>query len=363
MPPSRPERRAANKGGGQRPQTPQPNVTFNPAVTVPAGENAQALEKVPVTYGDINEYYTKLGQAQPVNLRLETIRRIEAITKRPLICYVSKTHDVPPGVDASIEDFDIVGFGDLVNSLAGKGPAIDVLIVSNGGTAEAAERIVRLLHDKFESVRFIIPSNAFSAATMISFSGEEILMDSIGTLGPIDPQFRGVPARSIVKAFRDVEERLKTEGPQALTAYLPLINKYDLYIFEICRNAEELSKELAKTWLSSYMFNCGKDDPRVTQIVDNFSTYDLHLSHGRSIGREQAKALGLNIKGTEEVEGLADLVRSLYNQYEFLFNATPFYKMFENAYGVSWGRQAQQIAFQIPNFGPNGPAPTQQFVL
>lgn len=112
--------------------------------------------------------------------------RIERATERSLICYVTKTHGIPPDVfvPAYIDDGDLTGFSDLVHST--EKDDVDVLLVSDGGSAEASERIVRLLRERFKTIRFIVPANAYSAATLICFSGDEIIMDSRGTLGPID---------------------------------------------------------------------------------------------------------------------------------------------------------------------------------
>ncbi|MCH8878017.1 MAG: hypothetical protein IIA89_14560 [Chloroflexi bacterium] len=259
-----------------------------------------------------------------------------------------------------IDDGDLTGFSELITSVSGK--EVDVFIASNGGSPETTERIVRLLRQRFSKVRFIIPGNAYSAATLLSFSGDEIIMGEHGTLGPIDPQINGVPARAILRAFERIEERLKEEGPRALTAYVPLLAKYDLHTLEICRSAQELSRELAVNFLSKNLLKIPKDDPRIEQIVDFFSDYDIHKSHGRSIDRDQARKVGIDkVSNVEDEKGLADLVRSLYNQYELMFDKTPFYKLFENAYGISWGRQTQMVTIQLPvTVPPGGPFPIPQ---
>ena len=77
-------------------------------------------------------------------------------------------------------------FSDLTRTVSGR--SIDVLIHSPGGMAEAAERIVHLLRARFDSVRFIIPHTAFSAATMLAMSADELVLDDTSALGPIDPQ-------------------------------------------------------------------------------------------------------------------------------------------------------------------------------
>jgi hypothetical protein len=318
------------------------------------------LQRLPVSYQEINDYYQPFPEFRPFDLRKETFTRIEAVTRRPLMCYVSKTANVAPGLPTAIDDSDLIGFTDLLHSASGTD--VDILIESNGGSAEAAERIVRLIRDRFQSLRFIIPGNAYSAATLICFSGDELIMGSAGTLGPIDPQINGIPARAIRRAFETLEERLAKEGPKALTAYVPLISKYDLHLLEMCKSAEALSQELAETWISEYMLKCSRDDAQVRTIVDHFSDYDVHKSHGRSIGRNKATELGLKVQRSEATEGLDDLIRSLHNQYSFWFDRSPFVKMFEDARGISWGRQAQTVTVQlpmaVPPLQPGLPMPT-----
>lgn len=132
------------------------------------------LDHLPVAYQEIQDYFGKLETANPFVLRKETFQRIEAVTGRPLLCYVTKTINVPQGLPAYIDDSDLIGFGDLIRSVQGE--SVDVFIVSNGGSPEATERIVRLLRERFKGVRLIVPANAYSAATLICFASDEIVI-------------------------------------------------------------------------------------------------------------------------------------------------------------------------------------------
>jgi hypothetical protein len=316
------------------------------------------LDRLLASYQDLSDFFQRQGQFTPFLLRKEAMRRIEQITGRPLICYAARTHNIPQGAPAHIDDGDVVGFSDLVQLVPGD--ALDVLIMSNGGSAEASERIVRILRDRFSDIRFVVPGNAYSAATLICLSGDQILMDPYATLGPIDPQINGIPARAILRAFETLEERLKTEGPKALTAYMPLISKYDLHVLEICKSAQDLSRELAIQYISKYMLKCAPDAPRVQDIVAFLSDYDIHKSHGRSIDRATADLKGLAVVKTESTVGLEELVRSLGNQYLHWFDKTNFYKVFEDPRGIGWGRQHQSIAVPITGMPvPARPGPPQ----
>ena len=54
-------------------------------------------------------------------------------------------------------------------------------------------------------------------------------------------------------------------------------------------------------------------------------------------------------------------MRSLYNQYEHWFDQSDFYKLFENAYGINWGRRAAKVTVQLPVVAPQGvPHPVPQ---
>src|SRR5207302_1902999 len=89
--------------------------------------------------------------------------------------------------EVNLDFRDKTGFEECTHNIPG--PNIDVLLHSPGGLAEAAESIVKLLRSKYTDVRFIIPSMAKSAATMLALSGNTLVMDEVSELGPTDPQF------------------------------------------------------------------------------------------------------------------------------------------------------------------------------
>lgn len=118
---------------------------------------------------------------------------------------------------------------------------------------------------------------------MLALSGNTITLHPSATMGPIDPQLNGIPARSIKRGFERVRDIIKEEGPEVLPAYIPLIEKYSLDLLEICDDSEKLSKELVTTWLIEYMFNGEKTEEDVKETVNFFSDYDTHLLHSRPL--------------------------------------------------------------------------------
>lgn len=283
-------------------------------------------------------------------MRLACYEAIENNRQRPLLIYASKFINALPGTPNNIDISDIDGFTDLVQSIRGKSRSIDVLLHSPGGQPDATERIVHILRNDFEEVHFIVPHSAYSAATMLALSGDSITLHPSATLGPIDPQINGIPARSIKRGFGKVKEIIKTEGPEALPAYIPLIEKYSLDLLEICEDSEKLSRELVSNWLTDFMLK-GKEkrDGQVRDSVEYFSDYDTHLLHSRPLVISKLKQFELNIVQSEDP--LTELIWEAYVHLNGFFGLTPFVKLYENRHGVSWGTQFQQMIVQQPPQG------------
>lgn len=305
----------------------------------------------------------KLPPADQVNFindfRREKIKEIAEITGRDLIVYVADFKKSAPqfGITNSITWEDKTLFSDLIDGLDKK--EVDIFIHSPGGSAEATESLVSLLRENFDNIRFIVPNMAKSAATMMVLSGDEILMDDRSELGPIDPQIQingnFVPAQTIIDGFEEAKEIIKDSGPEILPAYMPLLNKYDLHILQICNNARKLSEELATEWLEKYMFTRESNaHTKASEIAKKLSDHKKYLSHARPIKINDAINLGLKIKDLRTEDGLRDKTWALYCVIELLLDRSPIVKLCENNKGVFL---VKQIPIQTP---PPQPIPQKQ---
>lgn len=322
-------------------------------------------------------YYELISRPQNgqerFNYRQGLLRRIEQKTGRPVIVYAANMNvaNIPNSLDHS----DITPFADLTRTIVGS--SIDVLLHSPGGLAEAAERIVHLLRARFNSVRFIIPHSAFSAATMLAASGDELVLDDTSALGPIDPQiqFRDpqtgqvsiVPTQAILEGFENAKTDIKAD-PDVLGVYLPLLHKLDLALFEICKNANKLAEELVIEWLRSYLLK-DEADPlaRAKEVTGYLSKHKERLSHGRPITLATIRNV-LRIRHVVDLRDdleLRDLINELWAEVEWFVESTGTSKFFENAYGVGFRRTFQQtlqvgaFPFPFPVPQPPQPAPPQ----
>src|SRR5260370_42179580 len=144
------------------------------------------------------------------------MKAVQEITGRPLIIYASDFITPKPNkaqlanlMMISLADKD--GFDEVTRNLP-RDIGIDILLHSPGGSAEATESIVALLRDRFSYIRFIIPSVAKSAATMLAMSGEQLLMDERSELWPTDPQmiFTTQDGRTIAAPAQAIKDQFKT---------------------------------------------------------------------------------------------------------------------------------------------------------
>ncbi|MFH1781603.1 MAG: hypothetical protein ABH835_03250, partial [Patescibacteria group bacterium] len=293
------------------------------------------------TIQDWHDFLLEIQQAKkeinPLDLRKACYKDIEKYRGNPLLVYATKfLGQLPPSVPNFIDLEDIDGFTDMVNSVKKDVKEIDVLVHSPGGKPDATERIVTILRNRFEKVNFLIPHSAYSAATMLALSGNSILLHPSATLGPIDPQINGIPARSIKRGFEKIKEKIAKEGPESLPAYIPLIEKYTIELLELCEDSEKLSKELVYDWIKEYMFENKKGmSSKIKKAVNYFSDYDKHLLHSRPLSLKKLQKFGLNIELADD--NLQELLWEAYILLNGFFNITPFVKLFETTNGVSWG--------------------------
>ena len=201
---------------------------------------------------------------------------------------------------------------------------------------------------QFKKIRFIVPDTAKSAATMFVLSGDEILMDERSELGPIDPQVRiitpgginYIPARTIIKGFDIAKEEIQAT-PGTYLAYEPMLRKYDLHTFEICRNAEALAKNLVSGWLTEYMFH-GKSDAKelANHVAEALCAHEELLSHGRPITIDKCRDdYKLNIIDLRKDSPLREKIWLLHIAYCYHLDYSAAVKIYENSAGVSLHKQ------------------------
>ena len=300
------------------------------------------IEQTPIKFKTRQDWHNFLnesrGRFNSLELRRDCYKNIERYRKRPLLVYATKFIGfISTGLSNFIDLPDVDGFTDLIHSVKDS-QAVDVLLHSPGGRADATERLVELLRSHFQKVDFLIPHSAYSAATMLAMSGDNIILHPNAVLGPIDPQINGLPAGMIKGGFEKIKKMIDKEGSQSMLPYIPLIEKYSLDLLQLCEDSENLAKKLVSNWLKQYMFKKEKDtDEKIDQAVKYLSNYDEHLMHSRPLPINKLSDLGLKVKRADDT--LKDLLWEAYILISGFFNISSFVKLYENTKDISWGQQ------------------------
>lgn len=264
------------------------------------------------------------------------MKKLSAHTGRNTILYYSGWLEKPqlPGTD--ITDLDMTGFMTTVNKLD-KSKGVDIILHSPGGDPTATEHIVNYLHAVFNNdVRVIVPHMAMSAGTMFACAAKEIIMGKESCLGPVDPQFGGIPAFNIIEEFRHAKKEL-TENPKSSEYWRQMLSKYPAAFLYRVFDAMNLSKILVKEWLENYMFKDEEKGSTIKEIVKKLNTNAK--SHARHFSLKYCIDMGLKIIRLEDDDILQDLVLSIYHTSTITISSSRAIKLIENQEGRALIRQ------------------------
>jgi len=256
------------------------------------------------------------------------------------------------GFAFSINDEDKTGFMSCVHGMD-RSKGLDLLLHTPGGEIAATESLVQYLKSMFDGdIRVIVPELALSAGTMIACSAKEIVMGSHSSLGPIDPQYRGLPAHGVIEEVERAKSELSTARNQTeliarQSVWQPIIAKYNPTLIGECEKSIKWSNEMVKEWLTSCML---KDDENASQkaeeILIELGDHAMTKSHDRHISKDKAKSIGLKIIDLETDQELQEKVLSVHHSTIQTLSSTPSIKIIENQMGIAFINNASPLLFQ-----------------
>lgn len=301
---------------------------------------------------EINKEISTSGPKGIDIVRRRKIKELSGLTKRATILYGVEMFN-PQKINATQGDIsiDLTDRDGFLEALRGiKETSIDVIIHSPGGSPEATESLVKLLRNRFNSVRFIVPSIAKSAATMLAMSGDEIILGKDAELGPTDPQIiiNGVanPAHAILKQF-DLAKQETSKNSSILPAWLPILQQYGPSLLTRCQDAIKLSTTLVTAWLSKYMLKGQKNAGQKAAIISKYLADKKHLSHNRSIDINELRREGVKIKYSNEcAPDLSEPIENIHFALMQTFARTGAYKLYENHLGKGFYKVVQIVVVQ-----------------
>lgn len=264
-------------------------------------------------------------------IRRRYIKELSNYRKRNVIIYYSGWQRRPEAPNLDINDGDMEGFMNALHGLDfDKG--LDLILHTPGGSPTATEAIVNYLKDKFKKdLVVIVPQIAMSAGTLIACSAKEIIMGRQSSLGPVDPQFNGIPAENILMEFNEAKEDL-AGNPQNAQYWAIKLQQYPAAFMKTAIDAIELSKELCEKWLSDVMLK-DEDANQVMRVVKFLNDHNSTKNHGRHFNYILCSEAGLNIKLMENDNELQDKILSVHHSCMITLNSTSTIKIIGNHLG------------------------------
>lgn len=285
------------------------------------------------------EQEKKNEQSALDKLRADSVRRLAEIRKREVVCYYSgwlQTSD--PTSSVSISDDDMNGFMSALHGLD-KTKGLDLVLHTPGGGVAAAESIAKYLKSFFDDdIVVIVPQLAMSAGTMIACASKEIIMGRQSSLGPTDPQFRGVAAAGVVEEFQKAIEEVEA-NPSSLPLWSLIISQYNPTFLGDCQKAIAAAESIVKTWLETNMFK-GETDAKTKAetVARKLCSHEESAMHERHYSVEDLKLVGLKIKELEDNgnDDLQDAVLTLHHSFMLSFQTSNALKIIESSNGKKW---------------------------
>jgi hypothetical protein len=281
-----------------------------------------------------------------LNLALQQVGGLRG--DRNVVLYASSFLQKPmvPAQFLQITGEDLNGFMAVIYGMDWR-KGLTLILHTPGGETNAAESIVAYLRSKFTDIEVIVPTFAMSAGTMVSLSADRVVMGRQSQLGPIDPQMsmpaagRFISARAIVDQFAQAKKEI-LDNVVAAHAWAPVLQSIGPALLVEAQNALDYGERMVAQWLASGMFKELPDAvPKGQRAAAHFNDVSKHKSHGRRIGRDEARSVGIEVQDLEASQELQEAVLNAYHVMTIAFEKGPAVKLLWSSTGRMWVKNLQ----------------------
>lgn len=283
-----------------------------------------------------NEVYNEILSARdPFKaVRQKYLHRLSNKMEKNIITYYSGWLQKPGFTASDVDEIDKNAFMSMIQG-RDKKKGLALLLHTPGGDLCACESLVEYIKSMFgKDIIMIVPQIAMSAGTLMCCAGSKIIMGKESSLGPIDPQLRGLPAQGILDEFKQALAEIKKDPTRAY-AWQHILGKYNPSLLGECEKAISLSSEICSRWLQDNMLSeLENKEILAKEITEKLSSHEDSKTHSRRFGLSKCKDFGLKIEELEKDSELQDLVLTLHHAYMHTFSSTDALKIVENDKGV-----------------------------
>ena len=152
---------------------------------------------------------------------------------------------------------------------------IDLILHTPGGLVLASEQIAYALRDHPAKVTVLVPHYAMSGGTLIALAADEIRMDPVAVLGPVDPQLGDLPAAPILRT-------VQKKPPER-------VEDRTLIMADVAEKALRHMKDVVRRLLATK-----GDAQKAESLAEELA--GGHYTHDDPITVDEARALGLPVE-------------------------------------------------------------------
>jgi hypothetical protein len=205
---------------------------------------------------------------------------------------------------------------ELLKSIgARKGGGSGTLVLhSTGGFLDAINSFIYMMRKKFDKFQVAVPEISHSAATLLCFGADSILMNDLSSLSPVDPQITlrtqagniGAGAEDIKGYYALVKDMFKDDSAR-IQAFNALLARFPP---DILGQIERIQKQTENIATKALQYHT-RDKKKVEEIVRKFQKE--FFSHNYRIHFDEAKKLGLKVQMmNKRFESLCSNLLKLY---------------------------------------------------
>jgi hypothetical protein len=293
-------------------------------------------------WNQLNDEIKSAGGTYDI-IRRKYLRNLNDMAGRNTVIYYSGWMQKPGVEGAEINDEDKIGLMTTIHGMD-RTKGLDLILHTPGGETAATESIVHYLRQMFgKDIRAIVPQIAMSGGTMIACACKSVMMGKQSNLGPIDPQYAGLPAHGVIEEFQRAVIEC-TEDKNKIPLWQPIIARYTPTLLGECQKSIIWSNEMVRDWLLTGMLENKPDKEQLAdRILQELGDHALTKSHARHISADKCEEIGLVVERMEDDDDLQDAILSVHHACIHTLSSTPAFKIIENQNGRAYIKMAQIV--------------------
>ncbi len=198
---------------------------------------------------------------------------------------------------------DLKNVGSILNKIPDDVTEADFILSSPGGNIDTSLKLAKMIRARFDQLSFLLAGATHSSATMLSFSGDEIIMQSTANMSPINPRINGFDTYVGKKIYWEAKF-YSWFMPWALKHLNEARILDNGVTMRTLKYAERLVHDSATANLNKYLFKTHrlallerfKTKLKIKKIVKFFTDFSKHWTHDMPFFNRELMAIGLPVK-------------------------------------------------------------------